>query len=126
MISTADLVPVLNAVLTSGVKITEPTHPRKAVVPGRIRYIAHSTREFAIAVGLEPRTTPIKSPESNGMAEAFVRTFKRDYVRVNAIPNAQSLMNLLPAWFDHCNTIHPHKALRYRSLAEFIRATLAT
>ena len=89
-------------------------------------YIAHSTRNFATGVGLEPRTTPIKSPQSNGMAEAFVRTFKRDYVRVNAIPNAQSLMSLLPGWFDHYNNIHPHKALRYRSPVEFIRATLTT
>jgi putative transposase len=44
-------------------------------------YIAHSTTEFATGVGLEPRTTPIKRPQSNGMAEAFVQTFKRDYVR---------------------------------------------
>jgi putative transposase len=88
-------------------------------------YVAHSTRAFAIGVGLEPRTTPIKSPQSNGMAEAFVRTFKRDYVRVNAIPDAQSLMSLLPAWFNHYNTVHPDNALRYRSPAEFIRATLA-
>ena len=38
--------------------------------------------------GLEPRTTPQESPRSNGMAEAFVGTFKRDYARVNAVPDA--------------------------------------
>ena len=27
---------------------------------------------------LKPITTPVASPESNGMAEAFVNTFKRD------------------------------------------------
>ena len=36
-------------------------------------YIAGDTRSFARDIGLEPRTTPIESPQSNGMAEAFVR-----------------------------------------------------
>ena len=27
-----------------------------------------------------------RQPKSNGMAEAFVKTFKRDYVRVSPIP----------------------------------------
>jgi len=55
-----------------------------------------------------------------------LRTFKSDYVRVSAIPNARSVMSDLPAWFDHYNQIHPHKALGHRSPAEFIRATKAT
>ena len=37
---------------------------------------------------LVPCFTPVQSPESNGMAEAFVKTFKRDYVRVNPLPDA--------------------------------------
>jgi hypothetical protein len=40
------------------------------------------------ALNLEPCFTPVESPESSGMAEAFVKTFKRDYVRVNPIPDA--------------------------------------
>lgn len=36
-------------------------------------YIAGETRCLARDIGLEPRTTPIESPQSNGMAEAFVR-----------------------------------------------------
>ena len=89
-------------------------------------YIARDTRRFARDIGLEPRTTPLESPQSNGMAEAFVRTFKRDYVTVNPIPDAQTFMSMLPAWFDHYNQVHPHKAPRYRSPAEFIRASLTT
>jgi putative transposase len=46
-------------------------------------YVAGETRRFARDIGLEPRTTPIGSPQSNGMAEAFVRTIKRDYVLVS-------------------------------------------
>jgi hypothetical protein len=30
--------------------------------------------------------------ESNGMAESFVKTFKRDYVYVNDLPDAMTVM----------------------------------
>jgi transposase InsO family protein len=53
-------------------------------------YVAGDTRSFAGDIGLEPRTTPRESPQSNGMAEAFVRTIKRDYVRVSPRPDAES------------------------------------
>jgi putative transposase len=32
----------------------------------------------------------VESPESNGMAEAFVKTFKRDYIRINPLPDART------------------------------------
>ena len=83
-------------------------------------YIAGDTRSFARDIGLEPRTTPIESPQSNGMAEAFVRTIKRDYVRVSPRPDALTVMHQLSAWFAHYNEVHPHKALGYRSPREFI------
>src|SRR5215217_5779878 len=83
-------------------------------------YIAHETRRFARDIGFEPRTTPVESPQSNGMAEAFVRTMKRDYARVSALTNAAAVIRLLPEWFAHYNTVHPHRALSYRSPREFI------
>jgi putative transposase len=83
-------------------------------------YIAHETKSLAREMGLEPRTTPVRSPQSNGMAEAFVHTIKRDYVRVSPIPDARTVMESLPLWFEHYNSLHPHKALGYRSPREFI------
>ena len=47
-------------------------------------YVSTETRRFAREIGLELRTTPLESPQSNGMAEVFVHTIKRDYVRVSA------------------------------------------
>jgi predicted phage terminase large subunit-like protein len=38
------------------------------------------------------RTTPIESPQSNGMAEAFVKTFKRDYAHVHSRTNAATAL----------------------------------
>jgi len=83
-------------------------------------YLARETRRFAREIGLVPRTTPLESPQSNGMAEAFVRTLKRDYVRVSPIPDAQSVLRQLPLWLAHYNELHPHRALGYRSPRELI------
>ena len=56
------------------------------------------------------------------MAVAFVRTIKRDYVRVSPRPNAEAVLRQLPLWIAHYNEVHPHKALGYRSPREFIIA----
>ena len=89
-------------------------------------FVASDTRRFAQDVGLAPRTTPFQSPQSNGMAEAFVRSFKRDYVRVSPCPTAKAVLRQLPGWFAHYNEVHPHKALGYRSPREFIREKIRT
>ena len=59
-------------------------------------YTARDTRALARDIGLIPRTTPVSSPQSNGMTDPFVRTLKRDYVRVNPNPNAQIVIDKLP------------------------------
>ena len=41
-------------------------------------YTAKETRIFAQQLGLKSCFTPLKSPQSNGMSEAFVKTLKRD------------------------------------------------
>jgi putative transposase len=83
-------------------------------------FTAAETRSFAKDIGFLPLTTPVESPQSNGMAEAFVRTFKRDYVAVNPKPDAATVIQSLPKWFAHYNELHPHRALGYSSPREFI------
>jgi putative transposase len=83
-------------------------------------FAAHKTVEIAMALNLEPCFTPVESPESNGMAEAFVKTFKRDYVRVTALPNADIALAQIEAWIEDYNTVHPHSRLGYRSPREYI------
>lgn len=86
-------------------------------------FTAKETVEFASWLGLESCFTPVRSPESNGMAEAFVKTFKRDYVNVNPRPDAKTVLAHLAAWFEDYNEIHPHKGLRMQSPREFIRSS---
>ena len=83
-------------------------------------FAAHRTIEIALALNLAPCFTPIESPESNGMAEAFVKTFKRDYVQVRPVPNAAAALALIDNWMEDYNTVHPHSRLGYRSPREYI------
>ncbi len=69
---------------------------------------------------------PVRSPESNGMAEAFVKTFKRDYVYVHDRPDAKTVMSQLDQWFEDYNEYHPHKGLKMKSPRQFIRSQLLT
>lgn len=39
-----------------------------------------------------PSSHPVEASESDGVAVAFVKSFKRDYVRVSPIPSAQSAL----------------------------------
>jgi putative transposase len=55
------------------------------------------------------------------MAEAFVKTFKCDYVRVNPIPDAVTALALIDTWMEDYNTMHPHSRLGYRSPREYIK-----
>ncbi len=53
------------------------------------------------------------------MAEAFVKTFKRDYVYVNELWSAAAVLEQLPAWFQDYNEFAPHKGLKMKSPREF-------
>lgn len=85
-------------------------------------YTAAETRDFATALNLVPCFTPVQSPESNGISESFVKTFKRDYVRVNTLPDAITALGQITGWFEDYNENHPHSGLKMRSPREFIRA----
>lgn len=89
-------------------------------------YIAKSTRQFAHTPGFRICTTPIRSPQSNGMAEAFVKTFKRDYVYLNDVPDAATVLNALPLWIEDYNCNHPHSGLKMKSPREFLSLKLAS
>ncbi len=70
---------------------------------------------------LAPITTPVASPESNGMAEAFVNTFKRDYVAGGDLSSAARVIDQIPGWIDDYNTFAPHSSLGMKTPVEFRR-----
>ena len=81
-------------------------------------YIAHETRRIARSLGLTPVNTPVCSPQSNGMAESFVNTFKRDYVNRMDLSDARTVLAQLPAAFEHFDEVHPHSSLKINSPRE--------
>ena len=82
-------------------------------------YRSKDTLDTATALGLRLAFTPARSPESNGIAEAFVKTLKRDYARLTLLPDARTILALVPAWIEDYNTSHPHSGLRMLSPREF-------
>lgn len=85
-------------------------------------YTALETRRFAMGLNLRPCFTPVASPQSNGMAESFVKTIKRDYARINPLPDADTVLAALHRWFEDYNENHPHSGLKWTSPRDFIRA----
>ena len=83
------------------------------------QYTATASVLYAHELGLVPITTPAYSPESNGLAEAFVGTFKRDSVSGAELRDAETVLAQLGGWFDDYNTQAPHSALGMRSPAEY-------
>jgi transposase InsO family protein len=74
---------------------------------------------YAQTLGFRPVTTPAYSPESNGMAEAFVNTVKRDYIHGADLSDGETVIRQLPGWIDDYNRIAPHSFLGMRSPKEF-------
>ena len=101
---------------------TRAPHPVEWLSDNGSPYTAIGTRRFAAQLNLISCFTPVASPESNGMSEAFVKTFKRDYVRITAIPDADIALDRIAGWFEDYNENHPHSGLRMRSPREFRRA----
>jgi len=82
-------------------------------------YVSGQTRAIARQLGLKPINTPVCSPQSNGMAESFVNTFRRDYLSRMDLSDARAVMRQLPAAFEHFNEVHPHSSLKMKSPRQF-------
>jgi transposase InsO family protein len=83
------------------------------------QFIAFETYTYGKQWGFDVRTTPAYSPESNGIAEAFVKIFKRDYIYVNELWTADSVLRRLPEWFADYNRNYPHSGLAMKSPLEY-------
>ena len=65
--------------------------------PHRVQWLSDNGSIYvaiviALALNLDPWFTPVESPESNGMAEVFVKKSKRGYVRVKPIEDTEAAL----------------------------------
>ncbi|WDB76711.1 IS3-like element IS2 family transposase (plasmid) [Escherichia albertii] len=98
-----------------------PSSPVEWLTDNGSCYRANETRQFARMLGLEPKNTAVRSPESNGVAESFVKTIKRDYISIMPKPDGLTAAKNLAEAFEHYNEWHPHSALGYSSPREYLR-----
>ena len=99
-------------------------HPVHWLADNGSAYAARETLEFAVALSPVPCFKPVRSPESNGVSEAFVRTLKRDYARLQPQPDALTVLQQLPNWIDDYNNHHPHSGLPHALTSSVHRAQL--
>ncbi|HEL7996862.1 TPA: IS3 family transposase [Escherichia coli] len=92
-----------------------PSSPVEWLTDNGSCYRANETRQFARMLGLEPKNTAVRSPES------FVKTIKRDYISIMPKPDGLTAAKNLAEAFEHYNEWHPHSALGYRSPREYLR-----
>jgi transposase InsO family protein len=83
------------------------------------QYTARKTIAFGRELGFLVCTAPAYCPESNGIAEAFVKRFKHDYVYVSSLQDAKSVIAALEKWFEDYNENAPHSGLNMMSPREF-------
>lgn len=82
-------------------------------------YVCHKLRGILQGFGMVVCHTPRRSPESNGLAEAFFGTFKRDYVYQGELESFEEVGRKLPGWIGDYNEVAPHSALGMESPAQF-------
>lgn len=104
----------------------KPTEPVQWLSDNEGIYTALETVIAAEKLNLTPITTPVASPESNGMSEAFVNTLRRDYLDGADLSTAARVLEQIPGWIADYNEHAPHSALGYKSPAEYRREQAST
>ncbi len=82
-------------------------------------YTSRKTNQLLNALDIEDCKTAVGSPQSNGMAESFVKTLKRDYLPFIDLGSDETVLSCLPGAIKLYNEEHPHSTLGYLSPMEF-------
>jgi putative transposase len=98
---------------------TRPAQPIQWLSDNGSMYTALETVIAAEQHGLVAITTPVCSPESNGISEAFHHTLRRDYLAGADLSSAAVILTQLPQWIADYNQFAPHSALGMRSPLEY-------
>ena len=87
-------------------------------------FIAAPLQQFLKQLGLLACHTPCRSPQSNGLVEAFFGGFKRDYLSHHPLETMAQALAHVPAWIIHYNEVAPHSALAMLAPATFYQQRL--
>jgi putative transposase len=101
-----------------GAALTAP-HAIQWLSDNAPQYTATAPVLYAHELGLIPIPTSAYSPESNGLAEAFLHRFKRDYVHGAELHDVETMLARLAGWFDDYNRPAPHSVRGMRAPADY-------
>lgn len=119
-----DIERLMTAAVTARFGVGEcPVDPIQWLSDNGSIYTAFETRCTAERLHLVPITTPVASPQSNGMSEAFVNTLRRDYLAGADLTSAAAVLAQLPTWITDYNAVAPHSALGYQSPQQYRRSS---
>jgi transposase InsO family protein len=82
-------------------------------------YACRKLRKVLQDFGMVVCRTPRRSPESNGLVEAFFGSFKRDYVYQGELENLEEVARKLSEWVEDYNQVAPHSALGMKAPVQF-------
>jgi putative transposase len=99
-----------------------PAAPLQWLTDNGSMYRALDTVIAAERLGLTPITTPVCSPELNGISEALHHTLRRDYLDGADLSSAAIVLYQLAQWVHDYNHFAPHSRLGMRSPVEYRRA----
>lgn len=119
----ADIVTLLEHAVAARCGAARPSTPIQWLTDNGAIYTALSTIIAAERLNLVPVTTPAYSPQSNGMAEAFVNTLRRDYIAAADLSSAAAVLAVVGEWMADYNVIAPHSALGFKSPVDYRHAT---
>ena len=88
-------------------------------------YRKRRLRSYLEHAGFTVCNTPIRSPESNGIAEAFFKSFKRDYVYQNTCETFLEIGGKIPLWIEDYNIRAPHSALGMLTPVKFYQKRMS-
>ena len=82
-------------------------------------YGCHRLRGLLREFKMEICRTPRRSPESNGIAERFFGTLKKDYVYQGELENFAEIGRKMEGWIRDYNEVAPHSALGMKAPAKY-------
>ena len=91
--------------------LPERAEPIKFLIRDRDQKFTERFDEVFRSDGSEVVRTPFRAPQTNGVAERFVRTVRSECLDRLLILNQQHLERTLGVFVDHYNRHRPHRAL---------------
>jgi transposase InsO family protein len=95
--------------------IGQEIESRRVMSDNSLAYVSNAFAQPCRVLGLRRIRTRPYSRRTNGKAERFIQTFRREWAYSMPFQNSQELNRWLPRYLAACNGLRKHSALGWRS-----------